>query len=47
MGFARVVSDQAAFLAEGRILEYGETAQVFAAPAAEPCRRFLANVLKY
>ncbi len=47
MGFARVVSDRTAFLADGRILECGETAQVFAAPAAEPCRRFLATVLKY
>jgi polar amino acid transport system ATP-binding protein len=47
MGFARVVADRAAFLAEGRILEYGPTAEIFSNPATEACRRFLANVLKY
>jgi polar amino acid transport system ATP-binding protein len=47
MGFARVVADRVAFLAQGRILECGPADQVFAAPATEPCRKFLATVLKY
>ncbi len=47
MGFARVVADRVAFLAQGRILECGPTTQVFDAPATEPCRKFLTTVLKY
>ena len=47
MGFARVVADQVAFLAQGRTLECGAAEQLFAAPATETCRRFLATVLKY
>jgi len=47
MGFARVVADRVAFLAEGRILECGTAGQVFNTPATESCRRFLAAVLKY
>ncbi len=47
MGFARVVADRVAFLADGRIVECGETAQVFNAPATDSCRKFLATVLKY
>jgi polar amino acid transport system ATP-binding protein len=47
MGFARVVADRVAFLAEGSVLEYGETERVFDAPASEQCRKFLATVLKY
>ena len=47
MGFARLVADRVAFLAEGRIMECGTADQVFNAPATESCRRFLAAVLKY
>ena len=47
MGFARVVADRVAFLAEGRILECGTAEQVFNAPKTESCRKFLAAVLKY
>jgi polar amino acid transport system ATP-binding protein len=47
MGFARVVADRVAFLAEGRILECGTADQVFNAPVTESCRKFLAAVLKY
>jgi polar amino acid transport system ATP-binding protein len=47
MGFARLVADRVAFLAQGRVLESGPTAQVFDAPQTELCRRFLATVLKY
>jgi polar amino acid transport system ATP-binding protein len=47
MGFARVVADRVAFLAQGRILECGTADQVFNAPQTESCRRFLSAVLKY
>jgi polar amino acid transport system ATP-binding protein len=47
MGFARVVADRVAFLAQGRILEHGATSDLFNAPRHELCRRFLATVLKY
>jgi polar amino acid transport system ATP-binding protein len=47
MGFARVVADRVAFLAQGRILECGSADQVFNEPKTEACRRFLAAVLKY
>jgi polar amino acid transport system ATP-binding protein len=47
MGFARQVADQAAFLAEGRILEAGPVARLFDAPASTQTRDFLAKVLKY
>jgi polar amino acid transport system ATP-binding protein len=47
MGFARVVADRVAFLAQGRILECGTADQVFNAPATDACHRFLAAVLKY
>jgi ABC-type histidine transport system ATPase subunit len=47
MGFARVVGDRVAFLAQGRILECATAEQLFAEPVTEPCRRFLATVLKY
>ncbi len=47
MGFARVVADRVAFLAQGRILECGTADQVFHAPTTDACRKFLAAVLKY
>jgi polar amino acid transport system ATP-binding protein len=47
MGFARVVADRVAFLAQGRILECGTADQVFNKPATQSCRKFLAAVLKY
>jgi len=47
MGFARRVADQAAFLAGGRIVETGPSAQVFDSPAAPETRAFLDKVLKY
>ena len=47
MGFARRVADQVALLADGRIIEAGPAAQVFAAPAQEISRNFFARVLKY
>jgi polar amino acid transport system ATP-binding protein len=47
MGFARAVSDQVAFLAEGRIIECGPPEQVFGTPRENATRDFLARVLKY
>jgi polar amino acid transport system ATP-binding protein len=47
MGFARVIADRVAFLAEGRIVEYAPAQALFDAPQSEQCRRFLATVLKY
>jgi polar amino acid transport system ATP-binding protein len=47
MGFARMIGDRIAFLADGRIVECAEASDVFTAPQTEQCRRFLATVLKY
>ena len=47
MGFARVVADQVAFLADGKIVESGPAAQVFDAPKSAACHDFLARILKY
>jgi polar amino acid transport system ATP-binding protein len=47
MGFARVAADRVVFLAEGRIVESGETRAVFDAPATGELKRFLQTILKY
>lgn len=47
MGFARAVSDQVAFLGDGRIIECGPPEQVFGAPREAATRDFFARVLKY
>jgi polar amino acid transport system ATP-binding protein len=47
MGFARQVADQVAMLADGRIVESGETKPVFESPTSPVTRDFLAKVLKY
>jgi polar amino acid transport system ATP-binding protein len=47
MGFARVVADQVAFLAGGKIVEYGAPGEIFDATRSAPCRDFLSRVLKY
>jgi polar amino acid transport system ATP-binding protein len=47
MGFARQVADQVAMLADGRIVESGDAARLFEAPANSVTRDFLAKVLKY
>jgi polar amino acid transport system ATP-binding protein len=47
MGFARQVADQVAMLADGRIVDSGETKRVFESPASAITRDFLAKVLKY
>jgi ABC-type polar amino acid transport system ATPase subunit len=47
MGFARRAADRIAFLAEGKVLEFGPASQIFESPSTEKCRRFLSTVLKY
>jgi polar amino acid transport system ATP-binding protein len=47
MAFARVAADQAAFLADGKIVECAPPAQLFNHPESEACRRFLAKILRY
>jgi polar amino acid transport system ATP-binding protein len=47
MGFARKVADQVAFLAEGRVLEQGSSAEFFSNPTSVDAQRFLAKVLAY
>jgi polar amino acid transport system ATP-binding protein len=45
MGFARDFADQVCFLADGRIVERGEPAQIFTSPARPETQRFLARLL--
>ncbi len=47
MGFARQVSDQVAFIAEGRVVETGATEAFFDTPNSPVTRDFLARILKY
>lgn len=47
MNFARVVADEVAFLAGGRIVEHGTAKEFFAAPQTPEAARFLNRVLKY
>jgi len=47
MNFARVVADQVAFLAGGKILEHAPAEGFFSAPKSNQARRFLERVLKY
>lgn len=47
MGFARHVADHCLFMAEGRVLEAGPAAGMFAAPQSPLLANFLAKVLRY
>lgn len=47
MGFARHACDKAAFLCEGSLMEYGESAQLFARPQTEQLKRFLGKLLEW
>ncbi|MBE2181158.1 MAG: amino acid ABC transporter ATP-binding protein [Chthoniobacterales bacterium] len=47
MNFARVVADQVAFLAGGRLIEYGGAQEFFSNPKTDTARRFLDRVLRY
>lgn len=47
MGFARHACDKVAFLCEGSLMEYGESAQLFAHPETEQLKRFLGKLLEW
>ena len=47
MGFARHACDDVAFLYDGRLAEYGPSAQVFENPESPELRRFLARLLEW
>lgn len=47
LGFAKVVADRVAFIADGRVVESGTADQVFNHPQSAQCQQFLAKVLKY
>ncbi len=47
IGFARQVADQLVFLHQGRVLEYGPAARLFAQPRTAEMRVFLEKVLRY
>ena len=47
MGFAREVSDQSLFIAEGRVLEAGRSSDLFGQPQHPLLVNFLAKVLRY
>jgi polar amino acid transport system ATP-binding protein len=47
MGFARQVSDHCLFIAEGRVLESGNSPELFTAPKNPLLVHFLAKVLRY
>ncbi|MEO3744581.1 amino acid ABC transporter ATP-binding protein [Plantactinospora sp. B5E13] len=45
MGFARQVADQVVFMDQGRVVEAGPPAELFAAPRSPRLRQFLSQVL--
>lgn len=47
MGFARHACDEAAFIAERRLLEQGTSAEMFASPGTEQLKGFLGKVLEW
>ena len=47
MGFARAVSDEVIFLAEGRIGEHGTPEKIFENSGQETVRKFLGRVMRY
>lgn len=47
MGFARHACDKVAFLCDGALTEYGESAQIFQQPQTEKLRHFLEKLLEW
>ncbi len=47
MGFARHACEKAAFLYEGRLLEYEKSEQLFTAPETAELKRFLSKILEW
>ncbi len=46
MGFARQVADRVVFMDQGEIVEVGQPAQLFAAPATDRLKKFLSQILR-
>jgi polar amino acid transport system ATP-binding protein len=46
MGFARDIANRVCFLDQGRILEQGPPAQIFADPAEARTRQFLTRIIE-
>lgn len=47
MGFARHACEKIAFLCEGSLLEYGDSASLFAHPETKQLDRFLSRLLEW
>ena len=47
MGFARHACEKIAFLCEGSLLEYGDSASLFAHPKTQQLDRFLSRLLEW
>ena len=47
MGFARHACEKVAFLCEGSLLEYGDSASLFAHPKTHQLDRFLSRLLEW
>lgn len=47
MGFARHACDKIAFLCEGSLMEYGESARLFAQPETRQLKQFLGKLLEW
>lgn len=47
MGFARQACDSVVFLSEGRILEFGESNQIFKDPKTNELKGFLEKILEW
>ena len=47
MGFARHACEKAAFLCEGKLMEYGSSSEIFDAPKSEQLKNFLGRLLEW
>ena len=47
MGFARHACDKVAFLCQGSLMEYGESARLFDHPETEQLQQFLGKLLEW
>ncbi len=47
MGFAKHVADYVIFIADGRVVEQGDSVQIFENPQTEELKEFLGKTLKY
>lgn len=47
MGFARHACEKAAFLCEGKLMEYGSSSEIFDTPKSEQLKNFLGRLLEW